>query len=395
MTLRIVPVANKNWRSKYLRLHPQAALKRLEQPYVYHIARDELYEIDDRAEDFLSRCNGTLTGADLTSEDEFVEYCFAEGLLDGFPAPEPLDSPIGLAPQPSLRYLELQMVHRCNLYCRHCYLGDLSHAMLPLEDAISITREFASRGGLRLMISGGEPLLYPHLKEFITETADLKLRRILLTNGTLINADNISWLSVENIQFSLDGWRQGHELLRGKGTFERTRAAIQTAKDAGISVSVATMIHRGNMDEFDRLQSFIDEIEAAEWDVDVLCEAGSLTRNHDVLVSYEQAAPLLRYAFGGGYHGPSDGFACGRHLLTVLPSGAAVKCGFYEDRPLGDARNGLIDCWLRLEHVELEKLDCRGCPVIAECAGGCRFRAASPLAPDPVMCALHRPVSAS
>jgi hypothetical protein len=47
------------WQSAYLRLHPRAALKRLENPCVYHIGRDELYEIDDRAEDFLTHCDGT------------------------------------------------------------------------------------------------------------------------------------------------------------------------------------------------------------------------------------------------------------------------------------------------------------------------------------------------
>ena len=36
------------WPETYLRLHPSAALKNLEQPYVYHVGRDELYEIDQR-----------------------------------------------------------------------------------------------------------------------------------------------------------------------------------------------------------------------------------------------------------------------------------------------------------------------------------------------------------
>jgi radical SAM protein with 4Fe4S-binding SPASM domain len=75
--------------------------------------------------------------------------------------------------------------------------------------------------------------------------------------------------------------------------------------------------------------------------------------------------------------------------MTVLPTGKAVKCGFYEDKPLGDARMGLLSCWLNMEHIPLAALECKDCPVLEECAGGCRFRAERPLAPDKAMCARY------
>ncbi|MGA1797052.1 MAG: radical SAM protein, partial [bacterium] len=234
-----------------------------------------------------------------------------------------------------------------------------------------------------------EPLCCPHIEEFIEKTADLKVRRVSLTNGTLIATENIRRLAVENIQFSLDGWREGHDLVRGKGSFDKALQGIYAAREAGIPVSIATMIHRGNLKEFDRLRRFAEEIEATEWGIDVPCVAGSLVHNTNLIVPYEQAVPFMRYSYGGGYHGSSDGFACGHHLMTVLPTGRAVKCGFYADAPLGDAREGLMACWGRLRHVPLETLECRSCPVVEECAGGCRFRAPHPLAPDPVMCILH------
>ena len=56
--------------------------------------------------------------------------------------------------------------------------------------AVGITREFAARGGLRLLISGGEPLLYPELSAFLAQTQGLGIRRILLTNGTLLTPEN-------------------------------------------------------------------------------------------------------------------------------------------------------------------------------------------------------------
>jgi radical SAM protein with 4Fe4S-binding SPASM domain len=288
-----------------------------------------------------------------------------------------------------LRYLELQLLHDCNLRCRHCYLGPPNSSRLKLPEALAISAEFADRGGLKLMLSGGEPLLYPELRSFIEQTAELPVRRVLISNGTLLSAENCAWLAVDEIQVSLDGWREGHDLLRGEGNFELTREGILAARHAGIPVSLATMIHRGNLREFDRMKGFAEEVGVISWGIDVLCDAGNLTRNRSLNVPYEQTAPFFDYGFGGGYHGPSEGFACGRHLLTVLPDGKAVKCGFYRDTPLGDARDGLIDCWLRLEHIPLASLDCHSCPLVAQCGGGCRFRAPHSLSPDPAMCARH------
>ncbi len=382
-------MSRRGWRQSYLRVHPRVALKDLEQSYLYHIVNDELYELNDEGRDFLLRCDGTKLGGELTDDDAFVRFCLKEGLLERLPCPGPIANRVDDAPHPSLRYLELQLSRRCNLACRHCYLGEPRSEDIPLADALAIARQFGEMGGLRLMISGGEPLLYPHLREFIEMSGDLKLRRILLTNGTLVTGENAPWLGVEEIQFSLDGWQRGHDLLRGEGAFAQIMRGIDAACGEGIPVSIATMIHRGNLDEFERLREFTEKINAVQWGVDILCMAGSLEGNSELAIPYEEAAPFMKYAFGGGYHGSTEGFACGHHLMTVTPAGKAVKCGFYEEKPLGDARQGLRSCWLNLEHIPVAALECAGCPVVADCAGGCRFRADRPLGPDRAMCAFY------
>ncbi len=378
-----------DWSNAYLRLYPSAVLKDLERPYVYHTNRDELYEIDRQALAFLTRCDGSTKGRDLTTDASFVAFCLSEGLIELKRRRSRRAIPVGKSPRPSLRYLELQLTGRCNLRCRHCYLGTASPVDLPLKDALRIARTFSDSGGLRLLISGGEPLLYPHLEAFLKATRRLQLRRVLITNGTLITENNVSTLDVEEIQFSLDGLKRGHDRLRGAGSFNLTMRGIQAARSAGIPVSIATMVHRGNVGEFDRLEGFVRDIGAVEWGVDAPCITGALSRHRALAVSPEEAAGFMARAFGGGYHGASGGFACGRHLMTVLPTGEAVKCGFYGDVPLGDACQALMACWHALKHTRVRDLACRGCRAARECSGGCRFRAGHPLAPDPVMCALY------
>jgi len=376
-------------RSSYLLLSPYSVLKMLESPFLYHMKKDELYELDEQSIAFLAKCNGTKKGTDLTDDEEFIDYCLEEGLLLAMDQPSKTDIIIGQSFLPSLRYLELQLTRRCNLKCLHCYLGPQKKEDLSLQDAIHISREFESMGGLRLLISGGEPLLYPSLRKYLDEISQINVRRVLLTNGTKITAENIQWLNIDEIQFSLDGWRAGHEILRGKGSFDKLVEAINIAKDAEIQISIATMVHQGNLNEFDHMKHFISDVGACEWGIDALCLSGNLNQNKKLIVSPEQAAPRMKYAFGGGYHGPSDGFACGRHLMTVLPSGMGVKCGFYEDLILGDAGKSLKDCWLNLNHLPIDELNCRNCEMIHDCAGGCRFRAPHGTSPDPYMCALY------
>jgi radical SAM protein with 4Fe4S-binding SPASM domain len=383
-------VNHRDWHKAYLRLHPKAALKKLEQCFVYHTGRDELYEVDERAEAFVLRCNGTSRGEQLTSDGAFVEYCLEEGLLEAREQPDPTEVSLDRGVSPSLRYLELHLSHRCNLKCRHCYLGASRENELPLAEALSVTEQFSENGGLRLLISGGEPLLYKDLRAYIAQTKELKIRRVLFTNGTLIRSENLSWLTVDEIQFSLDGWVKGHELLRGKGTFERTMKGIHAAKDAGIPISFSTMIHRKNLDEFDRMRDFITKMDAVEWGIDMPSVTGALEDHRDLTVPIEQATPFLEYAYGGGYHGSSAGYGCGRHLMAVMPDGQAVKCGFYRDKPLGNTGNmSLMACWMKMEPVPLDRLECRNCSAVDTCRGGCRFRAPHPLAPDPVMCGLY------
>jgi len=378
-----------DWRTSYLRLHPKAALKDLEMPFVYQAAHDELYEIDDTAMAFLRRCDGTTTGGSLTSEADFVEYAIEEEILEALPGPDPVAIPAALKVVPSLRYLELHLTHRCNLACAHCYLEPDGAGDMPLADAVAVTREFAALGGLRLLISGGEPLLHKELTAFLDQTARERLRRVLFTNGTLVGPETVGRLDVDEIQFSLDGWETGHDRLRGNGAFQRLLSGVEAARAAGIPISFSTMIHRYNLDQFGKMAEFVQATGAIEWGIDVLAEAGSLVRHPELRVPFDEAVPLMEYGFGGGYHGASEGYACGRHLMTVMPDGRAVKCGFYMDRPLGNVRDGLAACWGKMDHIPLSALECRDCAVLDECRGGCRFRAPHPMAPDPAMCRLY------
>ncbi len=378
---------DRDWRDGYLALGRRASLKILEESYVYVIDKDELFEINDEAFEFLSACDGITPPDHLTHDEDFVAYCLSEGILELLPKPSSRPVRTARSTLPSLRFLELQVTSRCNLACLHCYQDAPAPVDLPLEAAINAARQFEEIAGLKILISGGEPMLYPWIFELLDRTAELSVRRVLITNGTLIHDENAKRLNVEEAQISLDGWERGHEIVRGAGSFGKTMRGLESARAAGIAVSIATMIHRANLDEFDRMAAFVKEIDAVSWGIDLPCPAGRFSRNSRLFVTPQEAAAFMGYAFGGGSHS-TPGFACGHHLMTVLPSGRAAKCGFYADTPLGDATVSLAQCRRLMPIIRADELACRGCPHIDACGGGCRFRAPDPLAPDPVMCAV-------
>jgi radical SAM protein with 4Fe4S-binding SPASM domain len=201
--------------------------------------------------------------------------------------------------------------------------------------------------------------------------------------------NHADWGPFDEIQFSLDGLQNGHERIRGAGTFDAVMDAVDAVREKGIPISIATMVHRYNLEEFEMLAEWVRDQDILEWSIDVPCAAGRLLGNLDFLPTPEEAAPFLRYATGGSYHGADEPFACGYHLCTVTPEGAVLKCGFFGDRPLGSLEEGLEASWKRIRPVPLGDLECASCPHLLDCKGGCRFRAESLLGKDPVMCALY------
>jgi radical SAM protein with 4Fe4S-binding SPASM domain len=352
-------------------LNSTASLKWLEKPSVYQIARDELYELDQESFRFLGACAGDRGCA--SPGGAFIDYCLDEGILtrERVRVRRPTLAP---APSPSLRYLELQITGKCNLRCRHCYLGDDAGRELGVEQVLRALREFEEMQGLRVLLTGGEPLLHSRFDEINELLPDLFLRTVLFTNGTLLTRDRLRRLKVHEIQVSIDGMQQAHERLRGAGTWEPALDALRRAKDAGFGVSVSTMVTPENLSEFDAMEELFHSLGVREWTVDVPCPSGRMKEHQELTVSPEVGGAYLGYGYGGGMHAAAPGHGCGLHLMAVLPNGTAAKCTFYGDRPVGNLDEGLRACWARVRPVKLENLDC-ACEFVEVCRGGCRYRA--------------------
>jgi radical SAM protein with 4Fe4S-binding SPASM domain len=365
-----------------------AVLRWLEMPSVYLVGTDELYELDEDGFGFLRKC---ASREGCSSGDEgFIRYCLEEGILttDAVSARRPL---LARSRIPSLRYLELQITDKCNLRCRHCYIGEGRGDELSEEQVRNALREFEEMQGLRVLITGGEPLLHSRFSVINRMLPEFVVRKVLFTNGFLINRKVLEVLNVDEIQVSIDGLQPAHDALRGSGSFARAISAVEASAEAGLAVSVSTMVHAGNLGDFDEMEKLFRSLGVKEWTVDVPCVAGRLEKSAGVYVAPEQGGKYLAYGYGGGMHGGSSGYACGPHLVSVSSAGAVSRCTFYSGRPAGEIGEGLKECWKRIKPVMLADLKC-DCGKLEECRGGCRFRAellGDPLGQDLYRCYLY------
>ena len=385
---------------KFPLLAPGHILRELESPVVYNIIKDELYELDDEAFQFLKKCNGRTPFPDLVMNgrsDENIDFMLNEGIINFTEGNEIKTIKAPCSSIPSLRYLLLNITNKCNLTCKHCYLPDPGKREIDPDIFEKAVQQFEEMGGLKLMISGGEPLIHSRLWELMDILPSYELSVVILSNGTMIDKTTARKLSryVHEVQISIDGI-QSHDLLRGKGSFDISMKGISNLCGAGIPVSIATMVHKFNTREFDEMEKVFSQKGAISWSVDVPCIIGRLCENRDFVLDLKEAAKFLKYGFGAGAHESTGDLTCGSHLCSIAPDGSVSKCGFFENEPAGDVHD-MRSSWENIctsSLWRLDELECKDCAVLHECKGGCRFRAKQYkgiLAPDPLMCHANLP----
>ena len=154
------------------------------------------------------------------------------------------------------------LTYQCNLRCKHCYenAGD-KRPELTTDEAKQVLDKLSKIAGIGLpavSFSGGEPLAR---RDFF-EIASYAKKRIgyvsIATNGTLLTRDNarrVKDARIDYVEISIDGATpEVHDEFRGMpGAFERAIEGVRNCVDEGIDACIATVLHRDNVSELDRL----------------------------------------------------------------------------------------------------------------------------------------------
>jgi radical SAM protein with 4Fe4S-binding SPASM domain len=164
----------------------------------------------------------------------------------------------------------LDLTHRCDLRCVHCYLGSQERQRkrrnleMTTEQVISLIDEVTEAGCLFFLITGGEPLLRQDFGEVYRHAKTNGMLVTVFTNGTLITDEIIRLfddLPPRLVEITLYGATAAtYERITGvAGSYERCLTGIQRLLDHGVNVGLKTMLMTLNRHEFFEIENLARE----------------------------------------------------------------------------------------------------------------------------------------
>lgn len=167
----------------------------------------------------------------------------------------------------------IDLTHRCNLRCVHCYIGEQAKVRQNRDKELStlqwqkIIDDITEAGTLFFLITGGEPLLR---KDFGAIYRHAKMNGLLVTvftNGTLIDEpilDLFSELPPRAVEITLYGASaQTYERITGvKGSYHKCINALNNLKERQIYVRLKTMLMSLNRHEFFDIENMAKKYES-------------------------------------------------------------------------------------------------------------------------------------
>jgi len=164
------------------------------------------------------------------------------------------------------RDLRISVTDRCDLRCTYCMPAE-GLEWLPLDQQLTfeeITRLagcFVAWGIRSIRLTGGEPLVRPHLHRLVAELATLGLDDLALTtNGTTLarQAERLADAGLDRVNVSLDSLvaHRFAEMTR-RDALDRVLAGVDAARRAGLDpVKVNCVVVAGRND--DEVLDFVD-----------------------------------------------------------------------------------------------------------------------------------------
>lgn len=155
----------------------------------------------------------------------------------------------------------LELLPLCNLKCKMCYvrldLDEMKGKLLSLDEWLKIALEMQKSGVLFLLLTGGEPLLYPHFKELYLELKKMGFIITINSNGTIIDESWAEFFSLHKprrINITLYGTcEETYRSLCGFEGFQKTIRGIELLKEKGVQVKINGSITKINYNEIDEI----------------------------------------------------------------------------------------------------------------------------------------------
>lgn len=310
-----------------------------------------------------------------------------------------------------LRYGIIEVTTRCQLRCPGCYMvrrDALNHGEMTLKQAIRILdlcREYRGVELETMDILGGEPLLWPHLKEYTNELLRREIKPWIFTNMLSITPELATWLYDRGVFVSGklntgDKTDPDQVLIQSKlmgtnvATVKKLFAAIEIFLQAGYRFPLFRLENLLRKDNAPHVPDYVRFCRARNIGVDVEVMACGEGLSNDYFALAPNTTELAQVAkvlaaemdkdtdqllmphffsacrfFDGGLYFAQDGNirAC---------SNSAVQLSHMESpNPIAEAWNSPLLCRRRRINQQDIGEPCHSCNRWDKCRGGCRATA--------------------
>lgn len=189
---------------------------------------------------------------------------------------------------------------KCNQRCLHCY-GDYGMCVpkneLSGKEWDKVFEDLVTNDVFYVNISGGEPTVHPDILEILQSLKKHELHFIITTNGlfgskVLKELVNLKDLLI-GIKISLDGpdylsngyIRRNVKKEISESDFNKTISNLYKLKEKGIPYTIATCLHKGNIERMDDMLELILELKPISWFISTISTSGRSFDNLDIFSS--------------------------------------------------------------------------------------------------------------
>ncbi len=295
--------------------------------------------------------------------------------------------------------MEIEFNTKCNFQCPYCYVKsdsffDKEMDLKQVRDVILQAKELGAR---KIIVLGGEPLVYPYILESLSFMRDQGLEVEMFTNGSQVNAaiaNTLFNLGV-NVVLKMNSFnKETQDLLTGiQGSHLMIKEAIENIQKAGYPtknkyVAVSTIICQQNIGEIVDMWIWLRDRNIIPY-FETITPQGEFTSHKwlecdslELEKVFKEIAKVDKERYGNIWkvQPPLVGNRCFRHQYScfvnatgdVMPCvGVTIPMGNIKNRKLKD----LLETSEVLEDLKnyknLIKGPCRKCDELDNCYG-CR-----------------------
>lgn len=166
----------------------------------------------------------------------------------------------------------IELLPLCNMNCDMCYVRlsreemERQGRLRTADEWLEIGRQMQENGVLFLLLTGGEPLLFPEFRRLYLGLKELGMILTINTNGTLIDEETAAFFGKHKprrVNITLYGTDDEtyQNLCHYPGGFEKTLKAIRLLREQNVDVKIGGSLTKANERDLERLLAIGEELE--------------------------------------------------------------------------------------------------------------------------------------